>query len=200
MTTEELLINNGFKKRITKKPKIVSIHQTCVTYCETYERITDSTKEVITLQVVQKLPCQEGRDRPSQNILHKVKTTSSPPSLDVCPYWKIVANEKLVSSHKSDELKLVLGLLRNDFVSSVLGAISLEKDLARIDSSLLIKLLETGSLLEEIPPSLLEEYLLEVQNHAFFDELGISPPREREHSPLAIFSSLSFLLLQEGCS
>ena len=197
MTTEELLINNGFKKRITKKPKLVSIHQTCVTYCETYERINGSTKEVITLQVVQKLPCQEGRDRPSDKAPLDVKTSSSPPSIEVCSYWKIPANKKVVSSHKSDELKLVLGLLRNDFVSSVLGIISLEKDLARIDSNLLIELLETGSLLEEIPRSLLEEYLLEAQNYAVFHRHLLTSRREK-HSLLFLLSPI--LLLQEGCS
>jgi len=198
LTTEELLINAGFIKRESKKPKIVSITQTSVTYCEVYERIKDNHKEVITLQTVEKIPCQKGGDRPSYKALPDVKTSSSPPSIDVCSYWKIPANQKVVSSHKSDELKLVLGLLRNDFVSSVIGTISLEKDLAKIDSNLLIELLETGSLLEEIPPSLLEEYLLEAQNHAVFCH-SISPPRERD-SPAAIFSSLSFLLLQEGCS
>lgn len=197
MTTEELLINNGFTKRTTKKP-VVTFHQTCVTYCETYEKIQGSTKEVITLQVVQKLPCQEGRDRPSHKALLDVKTTSSPPSREVCSYWKIPANQKLVSSHKSDELKLVLGLLTNDFVSSVLSAISLEKDLARVDSNLLITLLETGSLLEEIPPSLLEEYLLEAQNYAFFISPTFVTSRREKHSP-AIFP-LSPFNFQEGCS
>ena len=81
--TEKLLLSNGFKKRTTKKPKIVSITQTSVTYCEVYERITGSTKEVITLQVVQKLPCQEGGDRPSDKALPDVKTSSSPPSIEV---------------------------------------------------------------------------------------------------------------------
>ncbi|MCG3255708.1 MAG: hypothetical protein KAU62_06465, partial [Candidatus Heimdallarchaeota archaeon] len=142
MATEELLINNGFTKRESKKPKIVSIHQTSVTYCEVYERINGSTKEVITLQVVEKLPCQEGGDRPSHKALPDVKTSSSPPSIEVCSYWKIPANQKLVSSHKSDELKLVLRSLRNSFVRSSLIAISLEEDSTRRKSNLLIELLE----------------------------------------------------------
>ena len=199
MTTEELLLSNGFTKRESKKPKVVSIHQTCVTYCETYERIQGTTKEVITLQVVEKLPCQEGGDRPSHKALLDVKTSSSPRSIEVCSYWKIVANQKLVSSHKSDELKLVLGLLRNDFVSSVLGIIYLEKDLARIDSNLLIELLESRSLLEEIPPSLLEEYLSEVQYYAVLKTHLFEPSGEREPL-LTIPFPLSPFNFQEGCS
>ncbi|MCE7749191.1 MAG: hypothetical protein GPJ51_12410 [Candidatus Heimdallarchaeota archaeon] len=198
MTTEDLLINNGFTKRESKKPKIVSITQTSVTYCEVYERIKDNHKEVITLQTVEKIPPQQGGDRPSHKALLDVKTISSPRSIEVCSYWKIPANQKLVSSHKSDELKLVLGLLRNDFVSSVLGIISLEKDLARIDSNLLIELLETGSLLEEIPPSLLEEYLLEAQKYAFFISPTFETSRRGRHSP-AIFPLSPFNFL-EGCS
>ncbi|MCE7738357.1 MAG: hypothetical protein GPJ50_03170, partial [Candidatus Heimdallarchaeota archaeon] len=98
----------------------------------------------------------------------------------------------------------------------------LEEDSTRRNSNLLIELLEARSLLEEIPPSLLEEYLLEAQNYAVFISPTSVTSRREKHSPavfplspfnltalhslwvacpfLARKTHLSFLRLQEGCS
>jgi len=178
MTTEQLLLSAGFSKRESKKPKVVSVHQTCITYCEIYERITDSRKEVLTLQTVQKLPFQEDGERASCNVPQEAEKTSSLPSLDVCPYRKIVANQKLPSSHKSEHSKRVLRLLRNKFIGSVLGAISLEESLAKIDSELIRDLAINQSLLEELPRALLEEFLLEADYAVFFIDI-LGPLGER---------------------
>lgn len=178
MTTEQLLLSAGFSKRESKKPKVVSVHQTCITYCEIYERITDSRKEILTLQTVQKLPFQEDGERASCNVPQEAEKTSSLPSLDVCPYRKIVANQKLPSSHKSEHSKRVLRLLRNKFIGSVLGAISLEESLAKIDSELIRDLAINQSLLEELPRALLEEFLLEADYAVFFIDI-LGPLGER---------------------